>query len=70
MCCRYNFCLLLAAVLVVVVGVLIGGIQIWLREKNYVFTAVKVAALTTDALESATGRGGAPCPRACVRSSL
>jgi hypothetical protein len=42
--------LISTAVLVVVAGVLVGGIQVWLLEKSYVFSPEEIAFLTTDAL--------------------
>ena len=31
-------------------GVLVGGIQVWMREKSYVFTPEDLASITTDVL--------------------
>ena len=44
-------------------GVLVGGIQVWIREKSYVFSPEELASLTNQALnktrETNLGRGGA-----------
>lgn len=42
--------LLSTAVLAVVSAVLVGGIQVWMREKSYVFTPEDLASITTDVL--------------------
>lgn len=48
-------CLLFSTATVAVVGgILVGCIQMWLKEKSYVFTAEEVAAITRLALNSST----------------
>ena len=37
-------------------GVLVGGIQVWMREKSYVFTPEDLASITTDALNETRTR--------------
>ncbi|CAI8019928.1 Sigma non-opioid intracellular receptor 1 [Geodia barretti] len=49
--------LLSAGVLAVVGGVLVGGIQVWMREKSYVFTPEDLASITTDVLNETPGGG-------------
>ena len=52
------------ALTAVVAAVLVGGIQVWLREKSYVFSHEEMAAITSDALNKTCesqlqSRGGA-----------
>ena len=57
--CTCNFWLISTAVLAVVGGVLLGGIQMWLRDKNYVFTHESVASITNAAINSSSNGEGA-----------
>lgn len=57
--CTCNFWLIFTAVLAVVGGVLVGGIQMWLRDKSYVFTHENVASITNAALNSSPNGEGA-----------
>lgn len=42
--------------LAIVGGVLVGSIEMWLKEKSYVFTAERVATITTDVLNTSSKR--------------
>ena len=67
--CTCNFWLIFTAVLVVVGGVLVGGIQMWMRDKSYVFTHENVASITHDALNnSSNGKGAGLQARAVMRT--
>ena len=50
---KCNSLLFCSALLTVLGGVVVGCIQIWLREKSYVFTAEEVASITTEAIHKA-----------------
>lgn len=54
MCCRCSGeCLLKWGALSLVVGALFaGGVQFWLSEKHYVFSAEELASITTKVLEN------------------
>ena len=45
----------LSALLLVLALLLVSGVNIWLREKSYVFSAEEVAAITNRALEETKG---------------
>lgn len=47
----------LSALLLVLALLLVSGVNIWLREKSYVFSAEEVAAITNRALEETKGEG-------------
>lgn len=59
MACSCKFWMFFTAVLAVVSGVLVGGIQIWLRDKSYVFSHEEVASITTNVLNSSSDGKGA-----------
>ena len=52
-----SFWLFSTAMLAVTGGVLVGGIQMWLREKSYVFTADEIASKTTEAIAALNASG-------------
>ena len=55
-CCSCEFCVRWGAVLAVASALMLGGVQLWLREKSYVFSADEVASISRSALEATRGK--------------
>ena len=54
--CKAEKCLKWSALLLVAGALFVSGVQLWLREKSYVFTAEEIAAITNSALKATEGR--------------
>ena len=52
MCCRREKCLIVSAALALVSALLVGGVQLWLKEKSYVFSAEELETITKQALRT------------------
>ena len=59
--CSCGGCVKWGAVVVVLVALFVSGVQLWLREKSYVFSAREVADITTGVLR--TSKGDPNCVR-------
>ena len=53
MCC--GGCLKLGVIIAVILGVLLGSLQVWMNSKKFLFNRDYVAAITLDALGKTKG---------------
>ena len=53
MCC--GGCLKLGVIIAVILGVLLGSLQVWMNSKKFLFDRDYVAAITSDVLEKTKG---------------
>lgn len=58
MCCRFERCLIASAALALVSALLVGGIQLWMKEKSYVFSAEELVDITNQALRNTSCKLG------------
>ena len=59
--CTCGGCVKWGALVVVLVALFVSGVQLWLREKSYVFSARELADITTGVLR--TSKGDPNCVR-------
>ena len=53
--CTCSGCVKWGALVVALVVLFVSGVQLWLREKSYVFCARELADITTDVLRTTKG---------------